>query len=86
MENKPYFCPNCRSNRVKFNQIQKTSQQLFKDAQSGEITEIEEPVVIEEPEPLIECRVCSFQSNEQRFIKQAERFPRVMTETDPAYV
>lgn len=86
MDNKPYFCPNCRSNRVKFNMIQKTSQSMMKDAMTGDIVEIEEPMIVEEAEPIIECRVCSFNGNEMRFIKQAERESRVMTETQPSYV
>jgi len=85
MENKPYFCPNCRSNRVKFNLLTQTSAPFMKDAITGEITEMGEPVVIEEAEPTIECRVCGFAGNEMRFIRQAEREPRTPTEIRSVY-
>lgn len=86
MQEKPYFCPNCRSNRVKFSIISSTSQQFMKDALSGVIVENEDARVIEQPDPSIQCRVCQFTGNEMRFIKQAEREPRIMTSTNPTYV
>ncbi|NBI29556.1 hypothetical protein [Chengkuizengella marina] len=76
MEEKPYFCPNCRANRIKFNLIASTSLQMLKNAYSGQIVEQEEPTLIEESEPMIQCRVCNYSGNEMRFIKQAEREPR----------
>ncbi|OAS15022.1 hypothetical protein [Paenibacillus oryzisoli] len=79
MQEKPYFCPNCRSNRVKFNVITSYSQSFLKDALSGSITEFHDPGVIPEPEPTIQCLICNFSGNEMRFIKQAEREPRVNT-------
>lgn len=79
MDNKPYFCPNCRSNRVKFNLLKRTKSSFMKDALNGEISQIEDPVLIEDPEPFIECRVCGFEGNEQRFVRQAEREPRLPT-------
>lgn len=86
MESKPYFCPNCRSNRVKFSQITKYSQSFMKDAITGEITETGEAVQISQSEPEIECMVCHVSGNEMRFIKQAEREPRTTTPTTPTYV
>mgnify|MGYP001215870875 CR=1 FL=1 len=85
MQDKPYFCPNCRSNRVKFSVISSTSQNIMKDAVTGEITEQEPPQTVSMQEPNIQCRVCGFIGNEMRFIKQAERNPRVMTETVSPY-
>ncbi|MHC0621052.1 hypothetical protein ACYE8R_30420 [Paenibacillus sp. M.A.Huq-82] len=85
MQEKPYFCPNCRSNRVKFNVITSYSQSFVKDALSGSITEFKEPDAIAEPEPTIQCLVCSFTSNEMRFVKQAEREPRMNTTTTTFY-
>lgn len=75
MLNKPYFCPNCRSNRIKFSLIEQTRRRFLKEAMTGDITEIEDPEVIVEPEPTIECRVCGFAGNEMRFVRQAERNP-----------
>lgn len=82
MEVKPYYCPNCRSNRAKFSLIEQTRRQMLKDAMTGDIIEIDEPVTIEEPEPTIECKVCGFQGNELRFIRQAERDPRLPSQVE----
>ncbi|MGG1551123.1 MULTISPECIES: hypothetical protein [Paenibacillus] len=76
MQEKPYFCPNCRSNRIKFNVITSYAQSFLKDAHSGMIMEFTDPNMIAEQEPIIQCLICSFSGNEMRFIKQAEREPR----------
>ncbi|MCS7461911.1 hypothetical protein N0M98_17375 [Paenibacillus doosanensis] len=86
MQEKPYFCPNCRSNRVKFSVISSVSQRFMKDAISGSIQEVNEPQQIQDSEPMIQCNVCNFAGNELRFIKQAEREPRAMTPTNPTYM
>ncbi|WP_284639009.1 hypothetical protein [Paenibacillus silviterrae] len=83
MQEKPYFCPNCRSNRVKFSMISSFSRRFLKDAVTGAVQEVGEPDELPEAEPTIQCQVCSFTGNELRFIKQAEREPRVMTQTQP---
>lgn len=85
MMDKPYFCPNCRSNRVKFNEITSYAQWFMKDAISGEVVESEEPELIEENESMIQCNVCQFVGNEMRFIKQAEKEPRTPTTTVSVY-
>jgi hypothetical protein len=77
MQETPYYCPNCRSNRIKFKVITSYSQSFLKDALTGSIKEFKEPEPIAEPEPTIQCLVCNFIGNELRFIKQAEREPRV---------
>ncbi|GFR37748.1 hypothetical protein PRECH8_10440 [Insulibacter thermoxylanivorax] len=77
MENKPYYCPNCRSNRVKFNIISSTCQRMIKDAITGEVLALEEPEALPQEEATIQCLVCQFMGNEMRFIKQAEREPRI---------
>ncbi|MCZ8512386.1 hypothetical protein O9H85_08060 [Paenibacillus filicis] len=86
MQEKPYYCPNCRSNRVKFSIISSYSQRFLKDALSGTIQELSEPLQLEDQEPTIQCLVCSYTANEMRFIKQAEREPRAMTPTNPSYL
>ncbi|MVO99174.1 hypothetical protein [Paenibacillus lutrae] len=85
MQEKPYFCPNCRSNRVKFSVIASYSQSFLKDALTGEVKETQDPSPVSESEPTIQCLVCSYVGNEMRFVKQAEREPRVTTETNPSY-
>lgn len=77
MQEKPYFCPNCRSNRVKFNIITTMAQRCMKDAVTGEIMSIDEPQMIEESEATVQCLVCRFTGNEMRFIRQAKREPRI---------
>jgi len=73
---KPFFCPNCRSNRVKFNLLITYSQSFMKNAWDGSVSDTAEPVLVPTDEPQIQCRVCGFTGNEMRFIKQAEREPR----------
>lgn len=85
MQDKPYFCPNCRSNRIKFSVISNVSQRFLKDALTGSIVEFSEPLQLETQEPTIQCLVCSFTGNELRFIKQAEREPRTATPVNPMY-
>jgi hypothetical protein len=77
MNNEPYFCPNCRSNRVKFSLITTHSQSFMKDAHNGSIMEIADEAFIPNADPDIQCRVCSFVGNELRFLKQAAREPRM---------
>ena len=85
MQEKPYFCPNCRSNRTKFRVLSTTFQSFLKEAITGVVHNVTDPVTVEEAEPTIGCLVCGFTGNEMRFIKQAEREPRVETPTNPAY-
>jgi hypothetical protein len=51
----------------------------MKDAITGEVKEASDAVPIDQVEPDIQCMVCSFTTNEMRFIKQAEREPRTPT-------
>lgn len=77
MNEQPYFCPNCRSNRVKFNLITTHSQAFMKDPRNGTITEMANDEFLPNTDPDIQCRVCSFIGNELRFIKLAETEPRM---------
>jgi hypothetical protein len=85
MQEKPYFCPNCRSNRIKFSIIQSYSQRVLKDALTGMVQQVAEPEQIVAEEPTIQCQVCQFTGNELRFIKQAERQPRQDSPVTPMY-
>lgn len=85
MQEKPYFCPNCRSNRIKFSIISSYSQRFLKDAITGMVQQMTDPEAIEGEEPTIRCLVCQFTGNEMRFIKQAEREPRASTPIQPMY-
>lgn len=83
MQPKPYYCPNCRSNRVKFSVITAFSQKIMKDAVTGTVSQALEPEPVPEGEPNIQCQVCGFIGNEQRFVKQAEREPRPAPPMNP---
>ena len=83
MQQKPYFCPNCRSNRTKFRVLFTASQSFLKEPLTGEVHDLSEPVMNEEAEPTIGCQVCGFIGNELRFVKQAEREPRPMSPVIP---
>lgn len=85
MENKPYFCPNCRSNRTKFKLISSVSQSFMKDAVTGEVQQLQDPEPVAQAEPTISCLVCGFAGNEQRYVKQAEREPRTAVPTEAVY-
>jgi len=86
MHEKPYFCPNCRSNRIKFSVIKSYAQKFVKDAITGSIVEAQEPQPVNETEPTIQCLVCNFVGNEMRFIKQAEREPRSAAVAPSSYM
>jgi hypothetical protein len=79
MLSKPYFCPNCKSNRFKFSRMLTLEQPFFKDAVTGELLETHESQPVLEEEPTIKCMVCQFAGNEMRFVKQAENNPRTPT-------
>lgn len=85
METNPYFCPNCRSNRTKFSLITSQSQDIIKNAISGEIESTDEPYGIELTQPQVKCRICSFEGNEQRFVNQAMREPRPTSSATSVY-
>lgn len=85
METHAYYCPNCRSNRTKFNLITSSSQEIVKSAVTGEIEFIGELVQMTSDDPQVQCKVCQFIGNELRFIKQAEREPRTPTPTSSSY-
>lgn len=81
----PYFCPNCRSNRVKFSLISQIKQRIRKDAATGEIVEQFDAEFADMDEVMVQCEVCSFTGNELRFIKQAERDPLRATSAPVRY-
>ena len=85
LQQQPYFCPNCRSNRVKFSLISSFSQNILKDAITGEVTQQSEPVPEQAVEATVRCGVCGFTGNEMRFIRQAEREPRTPVHVPSTY-
>lgn len=82
MQESPYYCPRCKSNRVKFKIINRVSKDVQKDAFNGEILSMgtEEPFETIQGDTEVECGVCNFRGYEMMFIKAAEREPRFKTE------
>ncbi|WP_231891270.1 hypothetical protein [Paenibacillus swuensis] len=61
------------------------NQRFLKDAITGVVEEMAEPVEVQQTEPHIQCMVCQFVGNEMRFVKQAEREPRTVTVVSSVY-
>jgi len=78
----PYFCPHCKSNRIKFHVINRVSYQIKKDAFDGEVVFMGEPEPFEtiQGDTEVECMNCNFRGYEMMFVKAAEREPRIRTE------
>lgn len=76
-----YCCPNCKTNRSRFNIVNQVAHAVKIDAQTGDI--IEQYTGHEDAGPLhliyngpdvrIQCAVCGLIEDENRFIKFAER-------------
>jgi len=78
--NSPYCCPNCKTNRSRFNIIKQIPQAVKLDPQSGEV--IEEytssnispfHVPYKGPELRIQCAICGLIEDERTFIKFGQR-------------
>ncbi|MDP4083585.1 MAG: DNA alkylation repair protein [Bacillota bacterium] len=76
----PYRCPNCKTNRTRFNLIQQVPQAIKIDPQSGEIiheytsNELEPfHLPYNGPEYKVQCAACGLIEDERTFIKFGER-------------
>lgn len=76
----PYCCPNCRTNRSRFNVIDQVVQAVRLDPQSGEIIETFDNseagpfhMKYNGPEKRIQCGVCGLIEDERTFIKFGEK-------------
>ncbi|MBD8068058.1 DNA alkylation repair protein [Bacillus sp. PS06] len=74
----PYLCPNCKTNRTRFNIIEQVAKAVKVDKDSGEILEEygEEigPLHIpyRGPNYKIQCGVCGLIEDELSFVKRAQ--------------
>ena len=75
----PYRCPNCKTNKSRFNLIKKVTQTIKMDTQKGSIIEeytAEElspfHMTYNGPELKVQCATCGLIEDEKTFIKFGE--------------
>lgn len=76
----PYRCPNCKTNRTRFNMITQVPQSVKLNPQSGEIVEQYSSDQLDPfhlpykgPELKIQCATCGLIEDEKTFAKFGER-------------
>jgi hypothetical protein len=75
----PYFCPTCKSNRMRFTLIQQTPRYVRLDPQTGDVVaELTADQLDAFHQPyrgdsfMVQCGVCGTTESEERFVKMAE--------------
>lgn len=75
---KPYHCPNCKTNRTRFNIVEQHPKIVKLEAESGAIigeytSENKDPFHLDYrgPSKKIQCGVCGLLENEEMFVKFA---------------
>lgn len=76
----PYRCPNCKTNRTRFNMITQVPQAVKLNPQSGDVVEQYSSDQLEPfhlpykgPELKIQCAACGLVEDEKTFAKFGER-------------
>ncbi|MET3695983.1 hypothetical protein SAMN05877753_102485 [Bacillus oleivorans] len=75
----PYRCPNCKTNRTRFNIIQQQAEPVKLDPQTGDIVQRYtndelEPfhIAYRGPDLKVQCAACGLVEDERMFIKFGE--------------
>ncbi|WP_243290787.1 DNA alkylation repair protein [Bacillus sp. FJAT-47783] len=75
----PYLCPNCKSNRTRFNIIEQIPKAVKLDPKSGDVVEQYEQNALDPfhlpykgPHYKIQCGACGLIEDEISFIKHAQ--------------
>ncbi|MGV3489226.1 MAG: DNA alkylation repair protein [Tuberibacillus sp.] len=75
----PYLCPNCKTNKTRFNLIAQVPQAVKLDPNTGDILQEYSDGELDPfhlpykgPERKVQCAVCGLIDEEQSFIKRAK--------------
>ncbi|MCU9613611.1 DNA alkylation repair protein [Caldibacillus lycopersici] len=75
----PYRCPNCKTNKTRFNIIKQMAESVKLDPQTGEVLQTYDEATLEPfhmpyrgPEYKIQCGVCGLVESETMFAKFGE--------------